>query len=41
VYLGDVIEYDVEIAGQLITGLETDPYHTELFPWASRLQSIC
>jgi iron(III) transport system ATP-binding protein len=31
VYLGDVIEYDVEIAGQLITGLESDPYHTELF----------
>jgi iron(III) transport system ATP-binding protein len=37
VYLGDVIEYDVEIAGQLITGLETDPYHTELFPMGERV----
>jgi len=32
VYLGDVIEYDVEVGGQLITGLETDPYVSELFP---------
>lgn len=32
VYLGDVIEYDVEISGQFITGLETDPYVMELFP---------
>jgi iron(III) transport system ATP-binding protein len=32
VYLGDVIEYDVEVAGQLLTGTETDPYVTELFP---------
>jgi iron(III) transport system ATP-binding protein len=32
VYLGDVIEYDVEVSGQLITGVETDPYVTELFP---------
>ncbi len=32
VYLGDVIEYDVEVGGQLITGLETDPYVMELFP---------
>jgi iron(III) transport system ATP-binding protein len=31
VYLGDVIEYDVEVCGQLITGLETDPYVIELF----------
>ena len=31
VYLGDVIEYDVEVSGQLITGLETDPYVIELF----------
>jgi iron(III) transport system ATP-binding protein len=37
VYLGDVIEYDVEIAGQLITGLETDPYHTELFPMGEQV----
>ncbi len=32
VYLGDVIEYDVEVSGQLITGVETDPYAMELFP---------
>lgn len=32
VFLGDVIEYDVEIAGQLITGLETDPNVITLFP---------
>lgn len=31
VYLGDVIEYDVEIGGQLLTGLETDPYVMEPF----------
>mgnify|MGYP001088972767 FL=1 len=31
VYLGDVIEYDVEMNGQLITGVETDPRVTELF----------
>jgi iron(III) transport system ATP-binding protein len=32
VYLGDVIEYDVEVSGQLLTGLETDPYVMTLFP---------
>lgn len=32
VYLGDVIEYDVEVGGQLLTGVETDPYVMELFP---------
>ena len=32
VYLGDVMEYDVEVAGQLITGLEVDPSVTELIP---------
>ncbi len=32
VFLGDVIEYDVEVAGQLITGLENDPRVLELFP---------
>lgn len=31
-YLGDVIEYDVEIGGELITGIETDPYVMEMFP---------
>ncbi|MCJ7734452.1 MAG: ABC transporter ATP-binding protein [Anaerolineales bacterium] len=31
-YLGDVIEYDVEVSGQLITGLEKDPHVMELFP---------
>ncbi len=32
VYLGDVIEYDVEVNGQLLTGMETDPYVMEPFP---------
>ena len=32
VYLGDVIEYDVEVCGQILTGVETDPYVMELFP---------
>ncbi len=32
VFLGDVIEYDVEVKGQLITGLETDPNVIQLFP---------
>jgi iron(III) transport system ATP-binding protein len=32
VYLGDVIEYDVEVSGQLLTGLETDPYVMKPFP---------
>jgi iron(III) transport system ATP-binding protein len=31
VYLGDVIEYDVEVSGLLITGTETDPSRQELF----------
>jgi iron(III) transport system ATP-binding protein len=31
VYLGDVIEYVVEVSGQLILGIETDPHVTELF----------
>ena len=31
-FLGDVIEYDVEIGGQLITGLESDPNVMTLFP---------
>jgi len=32
VYLGDVIEYAVEIGGYSILGIETDPRVTELFP---------
>jgi len=32
VYLGDMIEYAVEVAGILILGTETDPHVTELFP---------
>jgi iron(III) transport system ATP-binding protein len=32
VYLGDVIEYAVEIGGHSILGIETDPHVTELFP---------
>jgi iron(III) transport system ATP-binding protein len=32
VYLGDVIEYVVEVNGIPILGIETDPHVTELFP---------
>jgi iron(III) transport system ATP-binding protein len=32
VYLGDVIEYLVDVEGQLLQGVETDPMVTELFP---------
>lgn len=41
VYLGDVIEYDVEVSGQLITGLETDPYRMELFPEGEQVTVGC
>ncbi len=30
-YLGDVIEYVVDVAGQMITGVETDPHQMVLF----------
>ncbi len=32
VYLGDVMEYDVQIGNELITGIESDPYVMEMFP---------
>jgi iron(III) transport system ATP-binding protein len=32
VYLGDMIEYAVEVGGVSILGTETDPHITELFP---------
>ena len=41
VYLGDVIEYDVEVSGQLITGLETDPYVMEPFPVGEQVTVGC
>ena len=41
VYLGDVIEYDVEVSGQLLTGLETDPYVMELFPEGEQVTVGC
>jgi len=41
VYLGNVIEYDVEVSGQLLTGLETDPYVMELFPVGEQVTVGC
>jgi len=41
VYLGNVIEYDVEVSGQMITGLETDPHVTELFPVGEQVMVGC
>ena len=32
VYLGDVIEYSVEVAGVSVLGVEADPHVTEIFP---------
>jgi hypothetical protein len=32
VYLGDMIEYAVQVSGITILGTETDPHVTELFP---------
>jgi iron(III) transport system ATP-binding protein len=32
VYLGDMIEYAVEVAGVSVLGTETDPHVTDLFP---------
>lgn len=31
-YLGDSIDYDVEVNGQLLTAVETDPSHLQLYP---------
>jgi iron(III) transport system ATP-binding protein len=41
VYLGDVIEYDVEVSGQLLTGIETDPYVMEPFPVGEQVTVGC
>jgi iron(III) transport system ATP-binding protein len=37
VYLGNVIEYDMEVSGELITGVETDPSRMELIPVGSKV----
>ncbi len=37
VYLGDVIEYDVEVQGQIVTGLETDPSRMEVIAEGSKV----
>ena len=37
VYLGDLIEYAVEVGGVSILGTETDPHVTELFPEGERV----
>ncbi len=31
-YLGDVVEYDIDVRGQMMTGVESDPYVMEPFP---------
>jgi ABC-type Fe3+/spermidine/putrescine transport system ATPase subunit len=31
-YLGDAIDYDVEVAGQLLTASETNPLQMEVYP---------
>ncbi len=37
VYLGNLIEYDMEVSGQLITGVETDPSKMEVIPVGSKV----
>ena len=37
VYLGDVIEYEVDVIGTMITGIETDPYQMEIIPENSKV----
>lgn len=37
VYLGNVIEYDVEIGGQLVTAAETDPAKMVIYPEGSEV----
>lgn len=37
VYLGDMIEYTVDVGGVTILGTETDPHVTELFPEGERV----
>jgi len=32
VYLGDCIEYDIEVGGNLLTGAENDPNILDMFP---------
>jgi len=37
VYLGDLIEYDVDLQQQIITGIETDPARMEIIPEGSKV----
>lgn len=36
-YLGDSIDYDVEVNGQELTAVETDPSHLQLHPEGSEV----
>ena len=41
-YLGNVVEYDLEVAGQLLTVVEHDPRHGQVSPEESqRCPSAC
>jgi iron(III) transport system ATP-binding protein len=31
-YLGNMIDYDIEVGGQVLTAAETDPRHTTIYP---------
>ena len=36
-YLGDSIDYDIEVNGQVLTAVETDPSHLRLYPEGSEV----
>ncbi len=37
VYLGNLVEYEVDVSGQVISGVETDPTHMEVLPAGSKV----
>ncbi len=36
-YLGNMIDYDIEVGGQLLTAADTDPRHTTIYPEGTRV----
>jgi iron(III) transport system ATP-binding protein len=36
-YLGNMFDYDIEVGGQLLTAVDTDPRHTTIYPEGSQV----